>query len=636
MTSNKHKGLPKKIKEIVEEELQALRGVILTSVNEGKKMSKADADNLEKLVKPFKSIDGIIPHKDILFINYTKYSERAKIIKAVSKLYKYDNDGRSTNAPRGIMGLGGANWIAFVNEGVKDMNEGTDKKLDKLFQASKLADIRMGEDKLYNLAMAWENWNADNDDQYEELVDDLFAAVEMVQDDTSAGKGRATRILKQFQKDVVEAMKAHEDVPDEKDMSLINKARATAAIRQIKSGKRDDGMGKFTDRLFGLNSAGNWMQIDDPSDLGFYRKFGLAEAKLPDEGFSEPDQMREAKSAKSLKAEYEKAIKKEQALSSLMLLNLVKYKQAKASGNETAIAKFTKIAGQLSPKKKVASENANAAYQAYEDKISGLHADAELQIDEELKRVTKPMWDKMDGDARVNVVLSAVKDPDEAEQYFETEWEDLPSEVTQNIYLWEGKVNEANINWSTLHKDNQNYKYKKYVTQAFDKISDAMFEFRNAMGVKQLGQADPKLKKRIELMQAEIFALRRDMKSGGLTESKLNEMDINDPVLVAMRAFKTQLKKDKSTPPTKKISMNKYYKLMDMESDLIDQMQDAAKELKQLDSDMNAEAGQKGDGWSDDDANRYGGDLDKLQTKYEKLAKQKAKVKKAIMDYRIS
>jgi len=40
------------------------------------------------------------------------------------------------------------------------------------------------------------------------------------------------------------------------------------------------------------------------------------------------------------------------------------------------------------------------------------------------------------------------------------------------------------------------------------------------MGVKQLGQSDPKLKKRLELMQAEIFALRRDLKSEGLTESK--------------------------------------------------------------------------------------------------------------------
>ena len=78
----------------------------------------------------------------------------------------------------------------------------------------------------------------------------------------------------------------------------------------------------------------------------------------------------------------------------------------------------------------------------------------------------------------------------------------------------ESEVNEA-----------EDYKYKKYVTQAFDKISDAMFAFRNAMGVKQLGQADPKLKKRIEAMQAEIFALRRDMKSEGLTESEVNEAE---------------------------------------------------------------------------------------------------------------
>jgi hypothetical protein len=69
----------------------------------------------------------------------------------------------------------------------------------------------------------------------------------------------------------------------------------------------------------------------------------------------------------------------------------------------------------------------------------------------------------------------------------------------------------------------EDYKYKKYVSKAFDKISDAMFEFRNAMGVKQLGQADPKLKKRLEAIQTEIFALRREMKSEGLTESEVTE-----------------------------------------------------------------------------------------------------------------
>ncbi|MBC8301836.1 MAG: hypothetical protein H8E55_39500 [Pelagibacterales bacterium] len=89
-----------------------------------------------------------------------------------------------------------------------------------------------------------------------------------------------------------------------------------------------------------------------------------------------------AENIKTLKSKYEKAIKKEQALSSLLLSNLIKYKAAKAIGDEKAIAKYTKIAGQLSPKKKKATEDANKAYQAYEARINGLHADAELELKE--------------------------------------------------------------------------------------------------------------------------------------------------------------------------------------------------------------------------------------------------------------
>ena len=85
-------------------------------------------------------------------------------------------------------------------------------------------------------------------------------------------------------------------------------------------------------------------------------------------------------------------------------------------------------------------------------------------------------------------------------------------------------VTEAKINWSTLHKDNEDYKYKKYVSKAFDKISDAIFEFRNAMGIKQLGQANSKFKKQLDDMQADIFAMRREMKSKGLTEGIDNDI----------------------------------------------------------------------------------------------------------------
>tara|TARA_R110000851_G_scaffold94758_14_gene205811 strand:+ start:312 stop:716 length:405 start_codon:yes stop_codon:yes gene_type:complete len=120
-------------------------------------------------------------------------------------------------------------------------------------------------------------------------------------------------------------------------------------------------------------------------------------------------------------------------------------------------------------------------------------------------------------------------------------------------------------------------------------------------------------------------------------ENNLDEaLSINDPVLVAMRAWKTQLKKSKAAPKVKKISTAQYYKLMDKEIDLINQIKDATKEFEQLDSDMNQEAGQKGSEWTDADANRYGGNLDKLQTKIEKLAKAKAKVKDSIMNYRIN
>jgi len=90
----------------------------------------------------------------------------------------------------------------------------------------------------------------------------------------------------------------------------------------------------------------------------------------------------EAKSANALRADYDKAVKKEQALSSLLLINLEKFKAAKANGDEKSVAKHTKIAGDLSKKKKVATEKASKAYKAYQDKITGLHSDAELELKE--------------------------------------------------------------------------------------------------------------------------------------------------------------------------------------------------------------------------------------------------------------
>ena len=138
------------------------------------------------------------------------------------------------------------------------------------------------------------------------------------------------------------------------------------------------------------------------------------------------------------------------------------------------------------------------------------------------------------------------------------------------------------------------------------------------------------------MMKKDNLVIKRAGNKLTTVEGKLNEMDINDPILVAIRARKADLKKKAALPKVKRISTKQYYKLMDKESDIIDQMKDAAKEYQRLDSEMNQDAGQKGSNWTDADANRYGGDLNKLQTRIEKLAKQKLAVKKQIMNYRVN
>jgi len=101
----------KKLKDVLTEVLQEAK------LNEAK-LTNRDVNKVKTLfgrTSSVKSIENVVVHKDALMVSYTNYKERVKIIKAVSKLYKYDADGRSTNAPKAI-GIAGYNWIAFVNE----------------------------------------------------------------------------------------------------------------------------------------------------------------------------------------------------------------------------------------------------------------------------------------------------------------------------------------------------------------------------------------------------------------------------------------------------------------------------------------------------------------------------------------
>ena len=108
----------------------------------------------------------------------------------------------------------GSNTSIRLREG--KVNEAKDAKLAKLFQASKSANVKMGEDKLYKLSQEWERWNVDNDDKYDDLVDPLFMAIELVQDAGTIKNSEyhmhirsAKKHLDKFNKDVVKAMRLH-------------------------------------------------------------------------------------------------------------------------------------------------------------------------------------------------------------------------------------------------------------------------------------------------------------------------------------------------------------------------------------------------------------------------------------------
>jgi len=55
------------------------------------------------------------------------------------------------------------------------------------------------------------------------------------------------------------------------------------------------------------------------------------------------------------------------------------------------------------------------------------------------KKVDKKMWNKMSDEKRFDALLSVVKDPDDAEKFVNSKWEDLPSGFERDMTLYESK-----------------------------------------------------------------------------------------------------------------------------------------------------------------------------------------------------
>jgi hypothetical protein len=114
----------------------------------------------------------------------------------------------------------------------------------------------------------------------------------------------------------------------------------------------------------------------------------------------------------------------------------------------------------------------------------------------------------------------------------------------------------------------------------------------------------------------------------GLVLDDLTE-NINDPVLMAIRASKDDRKK--AVAAQKERMKKRVYgkKREDLENKLwaINQdLKDAYIERRNIYDDMEDEAGQKGNDWSDDDANRYGSRLNLVDDEIESLLKRRQEI----------
>ena len=141
---------------------------------------------------------------------------------------------------------GTVDWEAIAND-PKNLHKNPKKgfyakhlrAVSKLIKVGTKASVKDGEDKLYKLSQDFERWNADNDDIYDDLVDPLFAAVELVQDAGTVKDKEyysymksAAKHLKQFNKDCVKALKEIGKLKEGK----LNEISTEAGLKDVMKG----------------------------------------------------------------------------------------------------------------------------------------------------------------------------------------------------------------------------------------------------------------------------------------------------------------------------------------------------------------------------------------------------------------
>jgi len=392
-------------------------------------------------------------------------------------------------------------------------------------------------------------------------------------------------------------------------------------------------------------------------------------------------------SANALRAKYEKALKKEQTLSSLLLVNLEKYKAAKAKGNEKAIAKHTKIAGQIGKKKAKATKDASAAYKAYEDKISGLHSDAELEIDEAASTdpALKSLRTRTPGQTFPELDKWWEYEPEDIMTYvywhqgqlpptgpkFEKEWKNIvkqlhikypiPANAAGHLdmdTIGEGKLNEAlarglkpllklgaKVGWNTMSEDALLDLSEKF-EEIDDEDADSIASHLNmSIELRQDGDRGAATKMMKQFNKVCKDALKgKPIKSAFEGVNEETDADflakMNDPFLVQSRIMRHAAKQRKeldamakAQPKVRKVklSFDKYLELIDQQMFFGEDLKDIAQQLKQTYIDMEQEAEPAGGPKAD----RYGTEIEKLEKEYKTVKAKLDKVNTRLEKHRM-
>ena len=105
--------------------------------------------------------------------------------------------------------------------------------------------------------------------------------------------------------------------------------------------------------------------------------------------------------------------------------------------------------------------------------------------------------------------------------------------------------------------------------------------------------------------------------------------NLNDPVLIALRAAKEQRKTDLKFAKElmkKRVYGKKREALEDRLDEIYRELRDLRSEKTELYREMEAEAGEKGDSWSDADGNRYGKEINAIDDKIAALISKRSEI----------